>query len=163
MWPHGLDRAQAGVKVVLTGGGAATVYAPQAYQSKDLDFIVDFWASQAPPSSQPLVALGFVEGGGIYTQPGTPYSLEFPAGPLAIGEETITEWETLEEDGQVLHILKPTDCARDRLAWFLFNGDYSGLEQVLAVARLHPVDMDVIAYSDEIEHRFRLKSSGVSV
>jgi len=33
---------------------------------------------------------------------------------------------------------------RERLAWFLFNSDFSSLEQALAVARHNPTDLKLI-------------------
>ena len=34
-----------GQTAILTGGGAATFYAPEAYQSRDLDFVFEFWSA----------------------------------------------------------------------------------------------------------------------
>jgi ribulose 1,5-bisphosphate carboxylase large subunit-like protein len=65
---------------VLSGGGAASVYAPEAYQSRDLDFILQFGGSV---SAEPLEKLGFSARGGTYAHPDTEFTVEFPAGPLA--------------------------------------------------------------------------------
>ncbi|MBX7131087.1 MAG: hypothetical protein K1X67_00260 [Fimbriimonadaceae bacterium] len=135
---------RAGTTAILSGGGAATVYAPEAYQSRDLDFIFEFWSTTDVPSAQPLLDLGFVLDGQSYAHPSTHLTVEFPTGPLAIGEELITTWDTLREGDRLLHILTATDCVRDRLAWFLFYRDFSALEQALAVASRHPVDLALI-------------------
>ncbi|MCE9559727.1 MAG: hypothetical protein K8R88_12340 [Armatimonadetes bacterium] len=135
---------KSGSTAILSGGGAATVYAPDAYQSRDLDFILSLNFVGDNPSNEPLTALGFVEKGQTYIHPHTTFTLEFPTGPLAIGSELIHKWDTLRKCDQLLHILTPTDCVRDRLVWFLFNDDYSGLEQALAVAKLHPIDIPKI-------------------
>ena len=132
------------IECVLTGGGAATVYAPEAYQSRDLDFILSYTSESRLASAQPLLDLGFVQKQGMYKHSIIPFTVEFPAGPLAIGQEIITRWETLDEDGLKLNILTPTDCVRDRLAWFLFGKDYSALEQALSVASRHDIDLDLI-------------------
>lgn len=137
-----LDRH--GVTAVLSGGGAATIYAPEAYQSRDLDFILGFWSNLGGASAKPLLELGFTEKRGSYHHPLTPFTVEFPPGPLAIGNEILRDWETLRERDLLLHILSPTDCVRDRLAWFLFGNDYSALEQALAVAFRHQIDMEKI-------------------
>ena len=137
-----LDRA--GETAVLTGGSAATVYAPEAYQSKDLDFVFTMWSAVTNPSEMPLIALGFTRVASSYHHPLTPLTLEFPPGPLAVGEEQITSWTTLLNGDLILHILSPTDCVRDRLAWFLFDNDFSALEQALAVARTQDVEIEVI-------------------
>ena len=54
---------------------------------------------------------------GTYRHPGTPLTLEFLDGPLAVGGEVVSTWgfgSTLR--AKVLHIITPTDCVRDRLA-----------------------------------------------
>lgn len=136
--------AEAGETAVLTGGSAATVYAPEAYESQDLDFIFTQWSAIANPSAKPLLDLGFTLKGGAYVHSQSPFTLEFPPGPLAVGEEHITSWNTLREGDMVLHILSPTDCVRDRLAWFLFNNDYNSLEQALAVAKKQTINLLVV-------------------
>jgi hypothetical protein len=123
-----------GVTAVLTGGNAATVYAPDAYQSRDLDFIAGF-RSQSADAAGALAALGYRLAGDHYEHIENPLLLEFPKGPLAIGGDLIREWETLRVGGLLLHIIKPTDCCRDRLAGFLFWNDRGSLDQAVAVAR----------------------------
>ena len=132
----------AGVTAVLTGGSAATFYAPEAYQSVDLDFVITMNASRQ--GHDVLTALGFVEAGGVHRHPKTRFTLDFPRGPLAVGDDTISAWNTVHRDGELLHVLSPTDSCRDRLASFLFWNDFSGLEQALAVARAQAVDLPLI-------------------
>lgn len=136
---------------MLTGGGAATLYAPEAYQSKDLDFVFTFWSSLGGVSEQPLLDLGFERAGDFYRHPESPYTLDFPRGPLAVGSETLNQWDTLQEDNRVLHVLTPTDCVRDRLCAYYFYRDFSGLEQALAVATCQPIDLSVIRRWSEAE------------
>lgn len=125
-----LDRVS--ITAVLTGGSAATYYAPDAYQSRDLDFVL---AVHAAGGAAELRKLGFTESGQVYRHPDTHFTIDFPHGPLAVGGELITSWRTDRRAGELLHVLTPTDCVRDRLASFLFWNDFSGLEQALAVAR----------------------------
>lgn len=123
-----------GVRVVLTGGSAATVYAPRAYQSRDLDFIVQFHPQDAKPG-EVLANLGYKLEGQTYAHSQSPLTLDFPPGPLMIGSDYIHKWTTLRSRKRILHILSPTDCCRDRLAGFLFWKDFRSLDQALAVAR----------------------------
>ncbi len=132
---------EAGITAVLTGGSAATYYAPDAYQSHDLDFIITL--KGAALGAPVLASLGFVETNQFYRHPATRFTLDFPAGPLAVGDDDISVWRTERVGQQLLHVLTPTDCCRDRLASFLFWDDFSGLEQALAVARARRADVDL--------------------
>jgi hypothetical protein len=71
--------------------------------------------------------------------------LEFPPGPLAVGDDLIKNWDTVKRGDEVLHVLSPTDSCRDRLASFLFWNDFSGLEQALVVARARAGEVDLEA------------------
>lgn len=133
-----LDRA--GFVVVLTGGSAATYYAPESYQSLDLDFVITL---RGAAGKETLEALGFQQKGEFYRHLRSPYSLDFPPGPLAIGDDHVSTWSTVRRDDEVLHVLTPTDSCRDRLASFLFWNDFSGLEQALAVQRARPAEVDL--------------------
>ena len=107
-----LDRV--GLRVVLTGGSAATVYAAEDYLSRDLDFIIQYGHGKSNPS-RILSHLGYTPEGDVYTHQQSPFTLEFPPGPLSVGRDLIDSWDTIREGDQVLHILSPTDCCRDRL------------------------------------------------
>lgn len=87
-----LDRA--GYITVLTGGSAATFYAPAAYQSKDIDFVITL---QGKTGEEALASVGFKRQGDFYEHPDSPFPLEFPPGPLAIGEDLVTKWSTSSE------------------------------------------------------------------
>lgn len=134
-----LDRK--GTTCVLTGGSAATIYAPQEYQSQDMDFVITF--AGGPGSEQALLELGFVRSGSTYTHPANPLTLDFPEGPLAVGSETIDSWDTILEGDLLLHILTPTDCVRDRLAGYLFWHDRQSLAAAVAVTKAHPDCVDL--------------------
>ena len=135
----------AGVQVVLTGGSAATVYAPEAYQSRDLDFVIAF-QSKGPMANQALERLGYHVQGNIYVHDASDLTLDFPPGPLTVGGEQVKDWDRLVDGRRHLNILKPTDVCRDRLAGFLFWNDRGSLEQAVAVARAQRdrVDFDSI-------------------
>ena len=102
-----LDRG--GSTAVLSGGGAATLYAPQAIQSFDLDFILTMHGGRAEPGHA-LQELGYRLEGHHYEHAESKFIVEFPPGPLAIGDELITEWDTLREHGKLLHLIckRPT-------------------------------------------------------
>lgn len=131
---------RAGYTTVLTGGSAATFYAPAAYQSKDIDFVITLWGKAG---EEALASVGFKRKGDFYLHAKSPFSLEFPPGPLAIGEDLVTNWSTIKRKRELLHVLSPTDACRDRLASYLFWNDFSGLEQAIAVQRARSKEVDL--------------------
>lgn len=133
---------EGGIEAVLTGGSAATVYAPHAYQSHDIDFIITFHTRESN-AGEILSSLGYREALDHYEHADNALVLEFPQGPLAIGRELVREWDTLREGRMMLHIIRPTDSCRDRLAGFLFWNDRGSLDQAVAVARARRGDVDM--------------------
>src|SRR5690606_32782657 len=107
----------------LSGGSAATIWAPDAYQSRDCDFIITF-AQRGAPAKQTLAQLGYRERGGTYVHELNPFTVEFPPGPLSVGDEILSSWETLHDRDRLLYVLSPTDSCRDRLAGFYHWRDY---------------------------------------
>ena len=135
-----LDRA--GLTAVLTGGGAATVYAPSAYQSRDLDFVLQFRGSTSE-GPRALSLLGYRLSGNVYVHEESELTLDFPPGPLMVGGDVLGRWDTLREDELLLHIIDPTDSCRDRLAGFVFWNDRGSLHQALAVASSERTRVDL--------------------
>jgi hypothetical protein len=125
--------AHAGTVAVLTGGSAATFYAPQSYQSRDADFIITF-SSNPARAGRALRELGYHETGGTYHHSRNIFTVEFPPGPLAIGNDLLSCYDTVHRGREILHVLSRTDCVRDRLASFYFFGDRSALAAAIAVA-----------------------------
>ena len=87
--------------------------------------------------------------------------VEFPAGPLAVGEEPVRRVDEMQLPTGILRILSPTDCVKDRLAAFYHWDDRQSLEQALMVAEDNTVDIDEIRRWSEREgkperfHQFR--------
>jgi hypothetical protein len=137
--------SKAGITAVRSGGGAAAIYAPEAKQTDDLDFILDFKIGDQRPNSEILLALDFeLIGRGMYRHPLIPFTLDFPDGPLAVGDEVITSWNSLRQEGLILHIVSPTNCVRDRLAAAIHWHDPASAVQAAAVASLHEADLELI-------------------
>ncbi len=133
----------AGIQAVLTGGSAATFYAPEAYQSSDLDFVVEF-AKHGSNGADELAGIGFEPKGSTYVCKSTVFTLDFPSGPLAVGGDFITKWSTEKSGDQILYIISATDSVRDRLAWFYFANDFAALAAALAVAIKNEIDLELI-------------------
>ena len=132
----------AGITAVLSGGATAQIYTSGLYESRDLDFV----ASASPRElEQVLNRLGFTrEGGRHFVHPTCPYALEFPAWPLAVGNQLVREWAERTVGALRIQILTPTQCAMDRLAAFYHWRDRQGLDQAVLVAVQQVVDLDAI-------------------
>jgi hypothetical protein len=135
--------AEAGLNAVLSGGAAVSIYTRNAYESGDLDFI----SNESMAAIQPVVEkLGFKREGRSFVHDKAIYFLEFPPGPLAIGDQLIRENETAtrETDRGTIRLLSPTQCVMDRLAAFFHWNDLQSLDQAVLVARNQKVSLKTI-------------------
>ncbi|MBI5706104.1 MAG: hypothetical protein HZC36_03835 [Armatimonadetes bacterium] len=138
-----LDRR--GITAVLCGGSAASIYAPEAYMSSDVDFIASFWGKE-DVREEVLQELGYVSSGRIFVCDGQLVTLDFPNDELLIGDELLTDFKTIARDGLTLNVLTPFDCVRDRLSWDFFyqRRDPSARLAAAAVALAEAVDLERI-------------------
>ncbi len=134
---------QQGIEVVLSGGGCVEIYSEGKYVSYDLDFIENL-SSGRRLLKDALAQIGFREEGRYFTHPDTEYFLEFPAGPLAVGDEPPQQVLVLKYETGELFALSPTDCIKDRLAAFFHWNDQQCLEQALLVEKNSEIDLAAI-------------------
>ena len=132
-----------GIRVVLSGGGCVAIYASDRYGSMDLDFI-DRLHTTRRQLKQALAEIGFTEKNRYFTHPDTEYFLEFPSGPLAVGNEPVAVIEELHLETGTLRLLSPTDCVKDRLAAFYHWNDRQCLQQAVWVAQERDVDWNEV-------------------
>ena len=127
------------LQAVLVGGAVVTIYSDNEYQSRDLDFISP---NEHKQIAKAMAELGFVAKGKDFWHPETEFTVEFPSGPIAIGDEIPIkpEGEIKNKYGKV-SLLSPTQCVMDRLAWFYHNNDRQCLDQAIAVAKNHQVNL----------------------
>lgn len=130
----------AGISAVLSGGAVVSIYTDNEYESGDLDFI-----SPASTNSiaKAIAILGFVQEGRMFSHPRTPLFVEFPAGPLAIGDRLIRPSEVAQKRtaAGTLRLLTPTQCVMDRLAAYFHWNDLQSLDQALMVASSQAVNL----------------------
>ena len=136
-----LDRA--GIVAVLTGGACATIYTGGAYQSYDLDFIVRSGGTRRTLDAA-MASIDFARDGDRYVHPATPLFVEFPRGPLAIGDDIRITPVALKVGRATVMALSATDACRDRLAAFYHWSDRQSLEVALDIALARPVNMKKI-------------------
>jgi len=79
---------QSDINIVLTGGSCVSIYADNRYISYDLDFIEEGRSTRKKIAAC-LREIGFQEKDRYFTHPDTAFFVEFPSGPLAIGDEPV--------------------------------------------------------------------------
>lgn len=134
---------RAGIRAVLSGGACASLYSRGAYQSSDLDFILQTATSSRDLDSI-METIGFRRKGRHYEHPETPFFVEFPAGPLGIGSDLRIEPVTYRVGRVGVQTLSPTDSCRDRLAAYYHWNDRQSLDVAIAIARRRKVDLTAV-------------------
>jgi hypothetical protein len=130
---------QADVDVVLSGGAAVSFYTDGQYVSQDLD-LIDRYANRSRQIPKIMSALGFSERGRYFIHPDTEYFIEFPTGPLSVGQEPVKDVDVVALATGDLHIISATDCVKDRLLAYFYWDDRQSLHQALQVARQVNID-----------------------
>jgi hypothetical protein len=92
----------------MTGGSAATFYAPRAYLSDDIDLVITL---KGTGGEEALEHLGYHRKGDYYVHASSRFPIEFPPG-LAIGDDIVNSWKTFRRKRQLLHVLSPTSGGR---------------------------------------------------
>lgn len=131
-----------GVSCVLVGGACVSIYTNERHASRDLDFISPYSHELI---SKALTEIGFQPEGKLFTHPNSELYVEFPSGPVAIGDQIPVKPEgKLKVKDTVINMYSPTQCVMDRLAaWFHWN-DRRSLIHALWVCEKHPVSLSKI-------------------
>jgi hypothetical protein len=141
-----------GIQVVLSGGSAVSFYSSNKYVSKDLDLINTSFSRRSKIKAV-MERLGFHEQGRYFIHPETTFFIEFPDGPLSVGEEPVKEISEFQLSTGTLRVLSPTDCVKDRLCAYYFWNDLQGLEQAVLVAKNRQVDLKEIKRWSRVEEK----------
>jgi len=134
----------AGISAVLTGGACATIYSSGRYQSRDLDFVIRSGGSRGSLDTA-MASIGFRRDRDRYVHRQTPFFVEFPRGPLAIGNDIAVNPVDLKLGRGHVLALSPTDACRDRLAAFYHWSDRQSLDVAVEIASANKVSMRTIA------------------
>ncbi len=131
-----------GIDAVLTGGAVVSIYSDNEYQSYDLDYVIQGIGKNVDIA---MNELGFKrKSGRHFKHTKTEFFVEFPSGPLAIGNEPVKEIATKCNEFGTIRLLPPTECVMDRLAAFYFWNDEQCLDQAVIVAKRHSVKIKKI-------------------
>ena len=141
---------QARITVVLSGGSAVSFYSSDKYVSKDLDLININFARRSKIKSV-MERIGFDEQGRYFVNAETQFLVEFPDGPLSVGEEPVKEVSEFKLATGTLRIVSATDCVKDRLCAFYFWKDQQGLGQAILVVQSQNVDLKEVERWSKVE------------
>lgn len=152
------------INVVLSGGSCVSIYSTEKYVSMDLDFVNAGFAKRKA-IEEAMAALGFSEENRYFRHPDSAMLVEFPPGPLGVGQEPVKQIDEITTSTGVVRMISPTDCVKDRLAWYYHDNDLQCLEQAVLVAADQVIDLDEIRRWSEgegkadafaaIKHRLR--------
>jgi hypothetical protein len=124
---------QEGIETVLSGGSCVQIYSQGKYTSDDIDLIDRFNGGHTRIKNV-MINLGFKEYNRYFIHEDTKLFIEFPRGPLGVGDAPVNDIASKEEDTGILKLLTPTDCIKDRLAAYYHWDDPQSLEQAIWVA-----------------------------
>lgn len=136
---------KAGLKSVLSGGAAISIYTENRYESVDLDFVSSVAIHDLARILEPL---GFERGAKgrarYFEHPSCNWYVEFPPEPVAVGSRIIgpNEWHAIDTPLGRLHVLSPTQMIMDRLAAYFWWNDQQSWGQALMVARSQVIDWE---------------------
>jgi len=136
-----------GLSATLSGGACAEIYSNKKYVTGDLDFVVNFmWPGNDKIIKKVMSSLGFEKNGRIYLNVNelVAYSVEFPPGPLSIGEEYQIKPVEIKLKTGKLSLLSATDSAKDRLTGYFYGNDAQCLEQALMICQMNNVEIENI-------------------
>ena len=133
----------AGIGSVLVGGAVVAIHTEGLYRSGDLDLVPDHFDRKQIEGV--LRGLGFEPSKSRYFRhPQCPHLfLEFPRGPVEIGEEFPVVPDEIEVMGRKLRLLSPTDSVKDRLAGYIHWNSRANFEQAVLICRRQSVRVDM--------------------
>lgn len=128
-----------GVEVVLVGGLAVEIYTENLYLTKDIDMVN---TNYKKPSylNKVMGEFGFSKHGRVYINETTNITVEFPSGPLAVGNNLITNTTVAKTKQGEIPILHVRDVVIDRLAAFIHWQDRQSLVQAVGVMLKHNLE-----------------------
>jgi hypothetical protein len=132
-----------GISVILSGGAAVAIYTENKYVSADIDLVnVNF--VNRKKIVEAMKEIDFSEKNRYFIHPDTKHIVEFPPGPLSVGEEPVKRIIEIKFSTGLLRVISETDCVKDRLAAYYFWNDQQSLAQAILVAKSARINMSEI-------------------
>jgi len=132
-----------GIYSVLVGGAVVAIYTEGLYKSGDLDIVPDDF--QRKQLAEALEKIGFFPSKSRYFKHAKceHLVLEFPKGPIELGEEFPIVPDEIEWEGRTIRLLSPTDCVKDRLAAYIHWGARDCFDQAVLVCQRQAMRVDM--------------------
>lgn len=149
-----------GIDTVLSGGCCVELYSHGRYTSDDID-LIDRFNGGHRKIKDVMEKLGFKEYRmkRYFVHEETPLFLEFPRGPLGVGDAPVSEIAIRQNETGTLKLLTPTDCIKDRLAAYYHWDDMQSLQQAIWVAIENKFDIKDIEFwslAEEMKEKFEI-------
>jgi len=138
------------IHVVLSGGSCVEIYSRGEYTSWDLD-LINQYNEQFQKIHTVMDDLGFTEHDRYFVHKDTKLFVEFPSGPLGVGDAPVEDIAEIDTEAGVLRLLTPTDCIKDRLAAYYHWDDEQCLQQAVWVAEQNEFDLNSVREWSEKE------------
>ena len=137
-----------GIRSVLVGGAVVAIYTEGLYRSGDLDMVPDELGRNQ--LAEALAKIGFSPAKSrYYKHPDCPHLfLEFPRGPVEIGEQYPVIPDEIMVDGRKLRLLSPTDSVKDRLSGYIHWKSRANFDQALLICRRQKQRVNLDAVRD---------------
>lgn len=130
------------IDVVLSGGSCMEIYTNSNFSSYDIDFIPNPSVT-SKQIEKTMLELGFEKTNSrYYKYENNPNYIEFPTGPVSLGNDLTKEFSELKTHVGTLTLLTPTDCIKDRLCALVYHGGAECFNQAVAVAHLNTFDKE---------------------
>ena len=152
------------IPVVLSGGSCVEIYSRGEYTSYDLD-LINQYNEQFNKIKQTMQELGFREQDRYFVHEDTKLFVEFPSGPLGVGDAPVNEIAEIDTEAGVLRLLTPTDCIKDRLAAYYHWDDEQCLQQAIWVAEQNEFDFEAVklwSINESSEKKFMIFTEALS-
>jgi hypothetical protein len=146
-----------GIRVVLSGGAAVAIYTKGRYVSADID-LVDVSFVNRKKFIDAMNEIGFHEKNRYFIHPDTKHIIEFPPGPLSIGDEPVRQINEIKYSTGSLRVISETDCVKDRLAAYYYWDDQQSLEQAVLVAKYNQINLsEIVSWSETTGNMIKFK------
>ena len=129
------------IDVVLSGGSCMEIYTQSNFSSYDIDLIMTKQVA-FNKIEKVMLSLGFEKENRYFKYKNNPNYIEFPTGPVTLGDEFPKKFVELKTHLGTLKLLSATDCIKDRLCAMVYHGGEECFNQAVAVAHLNKIDIN---------------------